>query len=85
MKIIFDLTGRLKDCAFFAIYAGLRMYKEQKESEILLKEQMGQQEPGAISLPAAEAFCCLEELKQQHPSWYADAEDEYNDVYCFKK
>lgn len=72
-SITFDFEARDKGAAFFALYAGLRMYKEQREKNV--------SDPQAISIAAAEAFIFLEELKQQFPRSYALAEDEYDEVY----
>lgn len=72
MIITFDLEGRMEGCAFFALYAGLRMYKEQKEKVV---------EPGAISTPAAEAYCMLRDLEEQHPVEYKQAGIEFQEVY----
>lgn len=50
MKIEFDLEGRDESAAFFALYAGLRMYKEQREKRC---------EGNAMSFTAAEAYGML--------------------------
>ena len=81
MKIKFDLEGRDESAAFFALYAGLRMYKEQKDSEFALKKQLKQIRQSAFSIAAAEAYRMLEDLKSQKPKWYYEAEAEYNEVY----
>lgn len=72
MKIVFDFEARMENEAFFALYAGLRMYKEQKEKSV---------PGGAISIPAAEAFCMLCDLEEQYPIQYKQAGIEYQDVY----
>lgn len=72
MEIVFDFEGRMESEAFFALYAGLRMYREQKEKHL---------EDGAISLPAAEAYCMLCDLKEQYPKEYEQAGVEYQEVY----
>ena len=72
MKIFFDFEARDEGAAFFALYAGLRMYKEQREKRV---------EKDAISIPAAEAFCMLEDLKEQFPDEYEEAVIEYNECY----
>ena len=45
-----------ESAAFFALYAGLRMYKEQKEKQVKLQEEVadgfGEE---SFSVPAAEA------------------------------
>lgn len=72
MQIVFDLEAMDEGAAFFALYAGLRMYKEQRE---------GRCEGGAISIAAACAFCMLEDLKNQYPKEYAQAGVEFQEVY----
>jgi hypothetical protein len=69
-KFIFDRGDKYS--AFFAMYAGLRMYKEQKH--LTTPDDM-------FSIPAGEAFCMLEDLKEMYPSQYAEAEAEYNVIY----
>jgi hypothetical protein len=58
--------------AFFAFYAGLRMYKEVKDLQTI---------KGKFYIAAAEAYCMLQDLKEQFPKHYAEAEAEYNEVY----
>lgn len=72
MKITFDLEVSDQECAFFAIYAGLRMYKEQRKAGTPLN---------MVSIAGAEAFCMLGQLKEQHPNDYREAEEEYKGVY----
>lgn len=81
MKIIFDFEGRMENEAFFALYAGLRMYKEVKENQIRAAELAGTQEPGAISIPAAEAFGMLCDLEENFPRRYKYAKEEYEANY----
>jgi hypothetical protein len=59
--------------AFFALYAGLRMYQEQRDS--------AQREDDAFSIAAAEAYCMLEDLREQFPEEYEEAKQEYDKVY----
>lgn len=73
MKIKFDLEASVPECAFFALYAGLRMYKEQREKRDI--------PDGQFSVSAAEAFCLMQDLKIQYPTEYAAAEKEYDEVY----
>lgn len=73
--IDFDLkqdTG----AAFFALYAGLRIYKEIKDAQPKPKD--------AISVPAAEAYCMLEDLKEKYPTEYEAAQKEYDEIYTYK-
>lgn len=72
MKIIFDLEARDEGAAFFALYAGLRMYKEQREKRV---------EGEGISIAAAEAYGMLEDLKEQYPLEYKQAGVEFQEVY----
>ena len=76
MKITFDLEGSDKEAAFYGIYAGLRMYKEKKDKEMVDKGMVGK----SFFTAAAENYCRLDELKAQYPQWYAEAEKEYNEV-----
>lgn len=70
--IKFNIEASDKGCAFFALYAGLRIYFN-KRSENTPADQ--------ISIAAAEAYGMLQQLKEKHPKEYKDAEDEFNSVY----
>jgi len=72
MTIEFDFEGRDEGAAFFALYAGLRMYKEQKEKSVTGE---------AISIPAMEAYGMLEDLKEQYPLEYKQAGVEFQEAY----
>lgn len=72
MKIKFDLEGKDEPAAFFAIYAGIRMYKEQRENRV---------SEGNVSITAAEAYGLLEDLKEQHPHYFESAKKEYDEAY----
>lgn len=72
MKIVFDLEASDQEAAFFALYAGLRMYQEAKDNVA---------KPGMFFIAAAEAYCLRKDLKQQYPELYAAAEKEYEEVY----
>ncbi|MBK7380486.1 MAG: hypothetical protein IPJ03_16145 [Ignavibacteriales bacterium] len=61
------------EAAIFALYAGLRMYKEIKDKQ--------QKEPGKFSIPAAEAYCMLEQIKEQFPNDYIECMVEYDKIY----
>lgn len=63
-KIVLNIEASEKGCAFYAIYAGLRMYKESKSHD---------------NISAAEAFCILGKLEEDYPEDYAEAESEYNE------
>lgn len=76
MIITFDFEGGDEGAAFFALYAGLRMYKELKDAQPKPK--------GLSSVPAAEAFIMLEHLKEKHLKLYLQCETEYNSVYASK-
>ena len=74
MKLIFDLSEKNDaECAFFALYAGLRMYIDFKEKQ--------PKEEGAFSVPAMEGHGLLRDLEAQYPQQYAEAELEYETVY----
>lgn len=77
MKIIFDLEARDEGAAFFAIYAGIRMYYEQKKQQPKFE--------GAFYIAEAEAYSLLKELQVKHPKEYAEAEIEYNETYQWTK
>ena len=72
MTITFDLEAGDSQAGFFALYAGLRMYMEQKQSRV---------PEGKISIPAAEAYCMLRDLAEQYPDEYLEAKDEYEAAY----
>ncbi len=82
MKVIFDFEGRDKGCAFFALYAGLRMYKDKKLKQVKLQREvangMGEE---SFSIPAAEAYCMLEDLREKFPKEYAESKEEYDEIY----
>ena len=73
-EITFDFEASLdKECAFFALYAGLRIYKRMKANHPTPSNQ--------FSVAGAEAYCMLEQLKEQCPIQYDIAEKEFNEVY----
>jgi hypothetical protein len=74
-NITFDLEASDQEAAFFALYAGLRMYKWVRGLRT---------PPGAVAIAAAEAYCMLEQLKEAHPEAYRQAEEEYEEVYAGK-
>lgn len=61
------------DSALFALYAGLRMYKEQKLITPAPKN--------AFSIAGAEAYCMLQDLKSLYPKQYKECELEYEEQY----
>lgn len=67
-KIEFDLEASEQDCAFYAIYTGLRMCME---------EQAKKEVEGSYSLVGAEAYCMLQQLKEKHPIQYLSAKNTY--------
>lgn len=67
-----DIQAADKQCAFFALYAGLRMYRDLKKK---------QDPPHAISIAGAEAHCLLMQLKESYPQDYIEAQVEFEDVY----
>lgn len=75
-EVIIDFEGRDEECAFFTLYAGLRMYKELKG-----EQHRGKQ---TFSIAGAEAHSMLEYLKEKYPQRFAIAQQEYEDVYSAK-
>ncbi len=74
MTVKFNLGDSSKDIAFYALYSGLKMYQEQEDS----KESL-------FSASAAEAFCMLRELEEQHPLQYSAAKSKYNQTNVIHK
>lgn len=72
MTIKFNLEGRDEGCAFFALYAGLRMYKEQRDKNT---------PKGEFSIASGEAFLMLEDLRENYPKQYSEAKKEFDEVY----
>ena len=68
VKINFE--GRDEGCAFFALYAGLRMYNEYKHKQHLGKD--------SFSTAGAEAYSMMEDLRYSHPEQYEEAKKEYD-------
>lgn len=73
--IKFNLEASDKECAFFALYAGLRMYFNLKSDSA---------PEGQMSIAGAEAYCLLKQLEEKHPRAYKEAESEFNRVYLLK-
>lgn len=69
-----NIEGSDKACAFFGLYAGLRMYIEYK------KESVNDHIPSQMSMAAAEAYCMLEDLREKYPIQYSEAKEEYDEV-----
>lgn len=72
-KIVFNIEGSDKECAFFALYAGLRMYYEQRT----LRDKC----PDEFSISAAECYGLLNQLEENFPKEFADSKVEFNEVY----
>lgn len=81
MRIKFDFEGRDEGSAFFALYAGLRMYKEVKENQIKAASIVDKSKTTALSIPAMEAYGMLCDLEEQFPKHFKEAEQEYNENY----
>lgn len=81
MIIEFDFEGRDQGAAFFALYAGLRMYKEVKENQIKASSLVDENKSTAISVPAMEAYGMMCDLEEQFPNYFKEAEQEYNENY----
>lgn len=77
-QITFNLEGTLdKNCAFFALYAGLRMYEDYKRKE--WTDQI-RDNPGYVvrmSLAYLNTMFLLDQLKENYPQDYIEAEIEY--------
>ena len=82
MIVKFNLEGRDEGAAFFALYAGLRMYKEQKDKKIKLLNEQKEDSEKTFSIPAAEAYCMMEDLREKFPKHYEEAKQEFNEVYA---
>ncbi len=72
MIVEFNLEGN-PDVSFYALYAGLRMFKDKKVEQ-------DKKHPGQINQAGAEAYCMLQDLKEQHPKQYLESETEYDQV-----
>ena len=72
-EIIINLEGRNEDCAFFALFAGLKMYSDLKAEENRGTNKM--------NIAGAEAYCMLYDLKEDYPEKWEEAKKEYVDVY----
>lgn len=82
MIVKFNLEGRDEGAAFFALYAGLRMYKEQKQKQIRLLNETKDDSEKTFSIPAAEAYCMMQDLREKFPKQYEEAKQEFNAVYA---
>ena len=82
MIVKFNLEGRDEGAAFFALYAGLRMYKEQKDKQIRLLNETKEDSEKTFSIPAAEAYCMMQDLREKFPKQYEEAKQEFNGVYA---
>ena len=60
------------EAAIFALYAGLRMYKEAKRKD---------ETSGTFNVAAAEAHCMLEQIKETLPDDYIACMVEYDKIY----
>ena len=68
-NITIEFEGRDEGAAFFALYAGLKMY-----SDLKAKQKKGTNE---VSIAGAEAYSILEDIKESHPKECAEAKKEY--------
>ena len=75
-NININFEGRDEYCAFFALYAGLRMY-----SDLKAKQKTGTNE---VSVAGAEAYSMLQDIKVSHPEEFKEAEIEYDCVFANK-
>lgn len=82
MIVKFNLEGRDEGAAFFALYAGLRMYKEQKDKQTILLNETKDDIEKTFSIPAAEAYCMMQDLREKFPKQYEEAKQEFEEVYA---
>jgi hypothetical protein len=82
MIVKFNLEGRDEGAAFFALYAGLRMYKEQKDKQTILLNETKDDIEKTFSIPAAEASCMMQDLREKFPKQYEEAKQEFEEVYA---
>lgn len=76
MTIAFNLELSSKDCSFFALYAGLRMYADLQLAKSI--------ETGAPVQAHFEVSSYLLQLQKQHPEPYQAAERAYEETYTGK-
>lgn len=72
MIVEFNLEGN-PAVAFYALYAGLIMFKDKKVEQ-------DKNSPDKINQAGAEAYCMLQDLKKQYPKHFEYAEEEYQRV-----
>lgn len=72
MIVEFNLEGN-PEVAFYALYAGLRMFKDKKIEE-------DKKHPDQINQAGAEAYCMLQTLKENFPKEFSEAKTEYEQV-----
>jgi len=70
-----QLIESYPECAFFALYAGLRMYKDLK-----VKEDDSRND-GSFSIAGAEAYSMLKMLEENYTDMFIEAQIEYIKVY----
>lgn len=75
-RIIIDISESIdKDCAIYAVYAGLRMFYESNHR---VKEE------GKFNIAQAEAYCMLGFLYEKYPKDYKECEIEYDKIFKTK-
>ncbi len=72
-RIVIDFEGRDEDCAFFALFAGLKMYSDKKAEDC--------KGTGKVSIAGCEAYSMLYDLKKEYPEKWEEAKKEYAEVY----
>ena len=72
-NIEIDFEGRNEPCAFFALYAGLKMYSDMKAEQYKGTDKM--------NIAGAEAYCMLQDLKLSHPNEFEEAKKEYENKF----
>ena len=71
MKIVFDFEASDKAAAIYALYAGLRMYKDKKYLDNIGTD--------LVSISGAEAYCLIEQLREQYPQAIHECQKVYDE------
>ncbi|WP_281681851.1 hypothetical protein [Zunongwangia profunda] len=68
MEVTFDLESN-PDVGFYALYAGLKMFSDKKAEETKGTDKM--------NVAGAEAYAMLQDLKEQFPEKFNEAQEAY--------
>lgn len=67
---------------FYAIYAGLRMFKDSEGKRTSEHNKTVPENEQIFSIPGAQAYCLLQDILEENPVYYAWAENRFNsDLY----